>query len=67
MKYYIYRISKHTGRKEYKKNKTVDGWVGVAARFYCWRFSESGAKKITKRENANSWHYEYGFEAVEEG
>ena len=65
MKYYVYRISKATGRKEYKINKTLDNWAGEALKPKCWQFSKQGAAGIVKFNTERSgWHYEYGFEEV---
>lgn len=69
MKYYVYRISKYSGRKEYKKTKTLETYVGEALKGTCWKFSKEGAKKIVVRNNEHfrGWHYEFGMEEAEEG
>ena len=50
MKYFIVEED-YQGRKWYKKNKTVFGWVSENFKPYCWRFSRQGAKKICDRLN----------------
>ena len=42
--YFIRRTCLRTGRVDYKKNKTVDGWSNYKAQ--CWQFSRSGATRI---------------------
>lgn len=65
MKYYVYRISKHTGRKEYKKTKTLDNYVGEKLKDACWQYSKQGAKRIVERDAERyGWHFEYGMEAI---
>lgn len=66
-KYYVYRINKKTGRKEYKLHKTLDNWVGELARAICWRFSKQGALGLIKwrRESGIGEYYEFGIEEVE--
>ena len=62
-RYYVYRVSKRTERKDYKRYKTLDTWVGEGLKDQCWKFSKQGAtgivKVYTERAGVN---YEYGFE-----
>ena len=69
MKYYVYRISKYSGRKEYKKTKTLDIYISESLKDSCWKFSKEGAKKIVARNNEHfkGWHYEFGMEEAETG
>lgn len=67
MKYYVYRISKISGRKEYKRAKTLDIFVSEKLKDSCWQYSKQGATGIIKKCNDRcGWHYEYGMESVTE-
>ena len=65
--YFIRRTSLRTGRVDYKKNKTVDGWVNVKA--MCWQFSRSSAKRIVDDLQAYAGrthnYYQYVYDLVE--
>lgn len=68
MKYYVYRISNYTGRKEYKKTKTLDIYVSEALKETCWKFTKRGAQGIVKKLEAwGGWHCTFGIEEAEEG
>ena len=68
-KYYVFRVHKKTGRKEYKLRKTLDYWVSAMskARKECWQFSRQGALGIVKHKQASYFgeYYEFGIEEVE--
>lgn len=66
MKYYVCRISKITGRKEYKLRKTLDIYVGEMLKGNCWQYSKQGARGIVERENAHGWNYDFFTEEVTE-
>lgn len=63
-KVYIYRITNHNGRKEYKRTKCSDYWANNKS--VCWQFSKQGAKKIV--ETLTSYqrfgYYSYGIEPI---
>lgn len=66
MKYYVFRINKKTGIKEYMKTKCVGGWM--RSNDNCWQFSKQGARGIVTRYSQYAHPaytaYEYGMERV---
>lgn len=64
-KVYIYRITNHNGRKEYKRTKCCDYWT--TKKEVCWQFSKQGAKKIleTLNEFKRTDYYTYGIETID--
>jgi hypothetical protein len=66
-KYFVYRISKITGRKEWKSRKNLDYWVGEKLKPYCWQYTKQGANGIIKwQTERHGWNFEYGMEEVTE-
>ena len=65
--YFIRRTCGKTGRVDYKKNMTVDGWVNNKA--MCWQFSRSGAVRIVRdlqqRADRTNNFYQYTYDLVE--
>lgn len=63
-KVYIYRITNHNGRKEYKRTKCSDYWSN--SKSVCWQFSKQGAKKIVETLTNYQRHgyYTYGTKPV---
>lgn len=63
-KFYVYRIVKHNGRKEYKRTKCSDFWAGNKA--VCWQFTKKGAEGIVAACEAYNYcgYYTYGMEPV---
>ena len=61
----IYRIVNTSGRKEYKRTKTVDYWT--ENKEICWWFSIQGAKRILKTLNEHNLtnYYTYGIEYID--
>lgn len=64
-KFYVFRITNHNGRKEYKRTKCANYWADNKA--ICWQFSKQGAKNIV--DDLNSFKrtdfYTFGIEPVE--
>ena len=67
MRYYVCRVSKYTGRKEYKLRKTLDVYVGEKLKDSCWQYSKRGAVKIIERESKHGWNFDYFMEETNKG
>ena len=71
-KYFLGRIWKRSGRKEYQMHKCCDNFCdeGYIKRYpeRVWQFSKQGAQNIANRKNAAEWNKncEYFIIPVEE-